>query len=250
MVDIIRYLNVYEFDEILPGTGQMIKLRPYAAADIKRLLLASDQEEALDTLIQNCVITSGFNVNDITLPDRLYLLVSLRKKTKGTTYTYTYVCPVCQSQRIVTVDLKRIKTKPLSSNFSRIVKLDDNISLELKPVTRGAIKEALKRIDEMEKEKQTDLGEAKTLEQLMLIYALSIVKFITPEGEHSPTLEEALDFINNEKLPRWMFEKITEWFESLDYGIDLKIVTECDNKKCNEYKKEVKEDIQLGDFLF
>jgi hypothetical protein len=250
MIDLVKYLACYEFEETLPGSGKKIKIRPYSAADLKKLLLSTDEETALDDLIQACVLSENFNVDELYLQDRQFLLITLRKLTKGTTYNYTFTCPTCNSQRIIIVDLKKIKVKELSKKNSNTVKLDDNISLELKPITRGSIKEATKIIDEKEKQNQADLGESRPLEQVMLIYALNIVKFITPEGEYSPSKEEAIDFINNEKLPRWMFEKITDWFKNLDYGMDLTIKVSCDNKKCASFEKEIKEDLQLGDFLF
>jgi hypothetical protein len=250
MIDLSKYLNVYEFDETLPGSGQKVKIRPYSAADLKRLMLNVDEETSLDNLLSACVVSEGFNIDDLYLQDRQYLLVSLRRLTKGTTYEYVYTCPKCYSQRITIVDLKKMKVKKIPKDFSNKVKLDDNISVELKPITRGAIKEAVKIIDNIEKDNQTDLGAAKTIEQVMLIYALSIIKIITPEGEYSPTKEEAIEFINNEKLPRQMFEKIGDWFKTLDYGLDLTLNIACDNKKCSEVGKEIKEDLQLGDFLF
>lgn len=250
MIDLSKYLNMYEFTETLPGSNKQIKLRPYSAADLKKLLLQTEEDVALDGLIQSCVLDEDFNVDDLYLQDRQFLLVTLRKLTKGTTYNYTFTCPVCDSQRVVIVDLKKIKVKELQKNFSNIVKLDDNISLELRPITRGSVKEATKIINGGEKESPDRPAEAKIMEQIMLIHALNIVKFITPEGEYSPTKEEAIAFINDEKLPRWMFEKITDWFKDLDYGLDLTVVTSCDNKKCDAFKKETKEDLQLSSFLF
>jgi hypothetical protein len=248
MIDLSKYLNVYEFDETLPGSGQKVKLRPYSAADLKKLMLSTDEETSLDDLLSACVISDGFNVDDLYLQDRQYLLISLRRLTKGTTYEYVYTCPKCNSQKIMVIDLKKMKIKKIPKDFSKVVKLDDNISLELKPITRGAVKDAVKIIDDIEK--QDTLGPARTIEQVMLIYALCITKIITPEGEYSPTKEEAIEFINNEKLPRWMFEKIGDWFKDLDYGMDLTVSLACDNKKCSEHGKEIKEDLQLGDFLF
>lgn len=247
MLDISKYLNVYNFDYTLPGQGKQIKLRPYNAADLKNMLMFSDEqvEDALDGLLDACIIKTGkndINVDDLWLPDRFYLLVMLRRITKGTTYAFTYTCPECKSERIVTIDLKKMKVKPLPKNFSFEVELDDNIKVTLHPLTRKVVKVAAEMMADKD-EKPI----AKAMDEIMATYALCVEKITTPDGDYAPPPEEALDFVS--KVPDFMYTKIQDWFGSADYGIEMKSKVKCDFPQCKVFDIEKEEVVPLDNFL-
>jgi hypothetical protein len=71
MSDFKKYLNVYEFETTLPGSGEVIKYKPITTGQLKKLLIYEDDddpsiiEEALDDLITSSVISEGFDVTDL-----------------------------------------------------------------------------------------------------------------------------------------------------------------------------------------
>ena len=88
MSDFKKYLNVYEFETTLPGSGVTIKFKPITTGQMKKLLVYENEtdpsmvEEAMDELINSSVSTEGFDVKDVWLQDRFFLLVEIRRKTK------------------------------------------------------------------------------------------------------------------------------------------------------------------------
>jgi hypothetical protein len=250
MLDLSKYLNMYNFDYTLPGQSKTVKLRPYGAADLKNMLTFPDEEveEALDGLLDACIVKTGdlktdVYVEDLWLQDRFYLLVMLRKITKGTTYRFTYKCPTCQSERILEIDLKKMKIKTLPKNFDFDVELDKNIKVTLKPLTRKAVRLGKELIEG----KTSDKPMIKAMDEMMATYAVSIEKITTPDGEYTPPPEEALEFIRT--IPDFMYTKIQDWFTSTDYGIEMKTKMKCDYPKCSDYDQEKEEVVPLDNFL-
>jgi hypothetical protein len=117
-----RYLNCYEWETVLPGSGAKIKYKPITTGQIKRLLLYEDMddavaiENAMDNLVTECVITEGFNIKDLFLQDRFFLTVEIRNVTKGNKYTFPSTCMECGSQTFQTVDLAKLPVKKLKKD--------------------------------------------------------------------------------------------------------------------------------------
>ena len=66
MSDFRKYLNVHEFEAILPGSGEKVKFKPLTTAQIKKLLVYGDDEsplileQALDDIINSAVIDEDY----------------------------------------------------------------------------------------------------------------------------------------------------------------------------------------------
>ena len=73
MSDFKKYLNVYQFEITLPGTGELIQFKPITTGQIKKLLVYEDSEnlniigKAVDEGINTYVktIVAGSNSNTI-----------------------------------------------------------------------------------------------------------------------------------------------------------------------------------------
>ena len=88
--DFRDYLNVFEFDIILPGSGERLKIKPLTIGGIKQILTydidtltPSMLTDMFDKIISQSVITKGFDPSELYLQDRYYLVLEIRKKTKG-----------------------------------------------------------------------------------------------------------------------------------------------------------------------
>ena len=100
-----KYVNSYVFDTLLPGTGEKIEFRPVTTGQLKRVLMHETSqdpdimEKALDSIVDECVISpENFSVDKLYLQDRFYLLLEIRKATKGSKYSFQTVCTSCSSQ--------------------------------------------------------------------------------------------------------------------------------------------------------
>jgi hypothetical protein len=69
-------------------------------------------EDALDEVVNECVLTPGFSIDNIYLQDRFFLLMELRRITKGNAYTFQLLCPECGGQSMQTVNLSDLPVNP------------------------------------------------------------------------------------------------------------------------------------------
>lgn len=107
------YLDVYTFECELPGSGEKVEFKPLTTKEIKKLLVYEDEEpskieDVLDHIIQNSVTTEDFDTDNLYLQDRFFLLLEIRKKTKGENYEFQFDCPECGTQNYLVQDLDNL----------------------------------------------------------------------------------------------------------------------------------------------
>jgi len=184
MSDFKKYLNVYSFETTLPGSGKTVRFRPVTTGQMKELLVYENEsdpaiiEEAMDKLIQTSIIDEDFEILDLYLQDRFFLMVELRRKTKGDHYQFEYKCPDCGSQTLQSVNLQELPVKNLEKDIDHVVKLNDTISVEVDFVRRREQAAAYKIV----KEAFTGLNTLQQAAEAALIAnALAIKAIITPD---------------------------------------------------------------------
>ncbi len=236
-----NYVNVYEFDCELPGSNKVVNYKPITTGQMKKLLIYENetspiiQEKALDDLISSSVIDKDFKIDDIFLEDRFFLLVEMRKISKGKTFKFPFNCPDCKtqsSQKINLGDLEVIKKKKVNP----LIELTDKISVELKHIKRGEQKKS---------EKYLDLKDSETkqkVEMQLLGYATGITKIITPDGEEEPDILDKKWMIEN--TPPTILDKLKKWYNDNAFGIEFTHTIKCE---CG-YSEIV--DIPLSNFFF
>jgi len=229
MSDFKKYLNKYVFNTVLPGSGQKLEFKPVTTGQMKDLLTHENEknpariEEILDDLINECVITKGFDVKDIYIQDRFFLLVEIRKYTKGTKYQFELKCPDCGSQSLQSVDLNKLKVKKLKGKKTKTIELNDDISVEMGYATRQNQIDAYNLLnleDFSTGKQQADLG--------LVLTATQIISITTPDGtDKDATLEDKVYLLEN--IPPEQFEKIGEIRG--EFGIDFSITIKCSHCK-------------------
>lgn len=251
-IDFKKYLNCYEFETVLPGSKELVKFKPITTKQMKKLLTYENEsrpeviEKALDELIYTSVTSENFNIYDLYTQDRFHLLVELRKKTKGSSYQFEFTCPDCKSQSLQTVDLNNLKVKDMPEVSDRKVKLTEDISITLDYITRGKQAEALRLVSSLSNLSDTQ----RSAETMTYLYALSIRTVITPEGEITDmSLEDKIFLLEN--ISKDGYDKIKEWYESNDFGVEFKYNMKCihstDGKPCT-FSKTL--DIPVDNFFF
>jgi len=240
-----KYLNVYEFETTLPGSGEVIKFKPLSTGQIKKLLTYENEDDPriveiiLDKMISGAVITPDFNVDSLSLQDRFFLLVEIRKKSKGNKYQFRWKCESCGTQNFANINLDKLKIIPYPEEIDNIVPLDDKISLKMKYVTRGELKEVYALYDE----DSIKTNAEKLAEMAMMAHAASISSIITPDGAESPSWEDRLFFVN--ESPQSFYEKIVDWTKKYNFGVDFSY-----KLKCKGCKNKVGQEVPLEDFFF
>lgn len=126
----------YELE--VPSSGKKIKYRPFLVREEKILLLAMETEDekqmanAVKTILANCIQTSRFKVDNLSLFDIEYIFLNIRGKSVGENVDLTITCPDDGTTTVdVSIDLDEIKVQK-SDDHTNILKLNDEISVVMK----------------------------------------------------------------------------------------------------------------------
>lgn len=243
MSKLSKYINVYNRDIVLPGSGKTITIKPLTTNLMKGLLIHENQsdpiegEEIMDDIIEASVVNEDFSIDDIYIQDKYFIFIEIRKLTKGDFYQFLYECPVCGGKTVTNVDLKDLKlTNMQEPENNEVSILHDKVKLEISFLTRGMQKEAYDKIKHISNENQ------KRVEMVLATLAQSITKITTEEGTEDLPLEEKIEFIG--ELPESEYKKMNKWFSENDFGIDLNV-----NMVCNECGNKETDTIPLDGFF-
>lgn len=252
--DFKNYLNIFEFEITLPGSGETIKIKPLTTGQIKKLLIYEGIEDdfdlmtkIFDDIIRESVITKGFDLSQLYLQDRFYLLLEIRKKTKGAIHQFEHTCEKCESQSIQKIDLDKLPMTPFPE-IDFIVKVNDDISVRmdfLKRINEFEATEALKIIKEQAAKTSGKLKELQEQAEFsLLLEASGIQEIILPEGSQ-PNLSifDKKYFLEN--IPKFLYQKIKDWYEVSDFGVDFFVTI-----KCEHCKHPVEIEISYDNFFF
>lgn len=217
--DFTKYLDLYKFPTTLPS-GKELQIRPLNAGQLKKIFVHQGKEDDLlalsdvfRTLIKGAIV-DDINVDELYLKERPFLIVQIRRRTKGDTFEFEYKCEKCKSQSIIHVDLSELKVTPVPEKVNPVVELDDNISVELGFPTLADEHELLSH------------GIKDETAMALSIIAVSLKSIITPDGAQDRlSLDEKIFF--TDEIPNEMYEKLLKWHDDNDFGIELKIDLDC-----------------------
>ncbi len=233
-IKLTNYLNQYEFKYEIKETGQEVTFKPITTGQMKNLLVYEEEsmtivEQVLDDIITGCVTTEGFNLDELTAQDRFSLLVEIRAKSKGVDYSFQIKCPKCNSINHSGCNLAELDDIPFKPDADKVVQLNDNLSLEMNYIRRGVQKRATNIVDQMAKAKKMNDNQ-KMAEIVFLTYALSVTKFVTPDGVYTQDdveVEEIVAMLTG--LDEKTYQKINDWFEDTNFGVDFRYNMSCTN---------------------
>jgi len=260
MSDFKKYLNVYEFDTVLPGSGKTVKFKPVTTGQMKELLVYENEtdpsviESALDKLITSSVVTEDFKILDLYLQDRFFLMLEIRRRTKGDHYQFEFRCPGCNSQVLQSVNLAKLPVTRLIEEVDHIVKLNDSISVELDFIKR---RDQVIAYDIVNQTFGNLSPLQKATEAALVANALAIKAVITPDGKDDDISIEDKKFLL-ENVPRGEYDLINNWFENYNFGVEFSFELQCKHIFVPEPGKtfgkpcgfKQKQDIPLEQFFF
>ena len=125
-----------KYDMIVPSTGKSITYRPYVVKEEKLLLIAMESqnekqiENAVMNIIEEC-IESPLDINTLTNFDVEFIFVTLRAKSVGEGIELSPKCKHCEEINEVKLDLDEVTVKNLEDQTDTMIKLTDDISVEL-----------------------------------------------------------------------------------------------------------------------
>ena len=228
-IDILKFVNSYEFDFTLPGTNEVIMFKPITTGQLKKLVIYENEtnaeiiETVLDSIISECVISEEFNISNLYLEDRFALLVELRKKSKGDDYNFTYKCPECGSLTPVVLNLNDLEIKKKELNTEPF-KISDDLSFDIDFITRGEqtiINNTIKKLN-------IENTSLEQIEKATYSYAMSMKKFHTPDGDTDVSLKDRINLLDN-VLTEDQYKEYVKWFEDNEFGIKFEFEFSCNN---------------------
>lgn len=124
-----------KYELTIPSSGQKVKFRPYLVKEEKVLMMAAESKDGnqmlnavLDT-IESCVQTK-LDFRSLTTFDIEYIFIKLRSKSVGEVSNIILACKSCEHSNEIEINLEEIQCKGM--NKEKYVKLDDNITVEMK----------------------------------------------------------------------------------------------------------------------
>lgn len=240
------FINVYDFQCELPGSGETVKFKPLTTGNIKNLLTHENeqnyvvQEQVIDDLMSSSILTEGFNVEEQYIYDRLFLLMEIRKKTKSEVLEFQVNCPECKSQSINRLNLEELENKELDSQEDHVVTLNEAIKVHLRHMKRKHQKEDIKA--NFFKKSMSDTQQAYMFQ--LAFHACAINKIETPSGiDEDIPMKDRMYFI--EQIPMNYMEVIKKELDDMAFGWKL------ENKiKCVHCNFEFVEDIPIQQNFF
>lgn len=223
----------------IPSLNKEFKFRPWLVKENKILLeskhykKAYQQFEVYQNMISNCIQDDSVDVQSLPNTDISYIMLQLRKISKGETIELIQTCPKCQTKLDFIVNINDIKFKGDATKTTKDIKLDDKYTIRVKQPSI----ETIKAMDKYETEE--DISYYMVLSSLDKLFEEDAVySFSTYTKEEVENFYGNLSITQQEMITDFILETAT-----LEYQYELT----CTNADC---KHVIKDKItEFGDFF-
>lgn len=206
------------FSVEIPSTKKTVRFRPFTAREEKVLLIAkqsadeSDIMGAIKQVVNNCVVTEGFDVDKLTIFDLEYLFIAFRIKSVSDIAPVSYRDNSDKKVYNFEVDLTKVKVIWPSEKPPTIT-LGEGMSMSLRWPTADLYTD-------------TQLLSSEGPEALERLVAKCISKIFAGDQTYDPatyTTEDVVAFVDD--IGSKAFEEVRKFFEEmphLQYVIEYK----------------------------
>lgn len=128
------------FELIQPSTKKKLQYRPFLVREEKVLLVAKESGEqrdifnAMKTIIQSCVLTEGFNVNEIPLFDMDYIFLKIRSKSVSNIVKFNVVDSDDKKKYDLQLDLEEVEVN-FPKELDTKIMISDKMGINMKYLT-------------------------------------------------------------------------------------------------------------------
>ena len=200
-------INIPTFELTQPSTGMKIQYRPFLVKEEKILLTARESDDAIDhiravsQIINNCVISEGFDVDDIPIFDMEYIFVKLRSASIGAKVKFSVNDSTDGQRHELEINLDEIEVQ-FAENHDKKIQINDKIGMQMKYATPKIAEKVTGGTN------RTDVVYSTIME---------CIDFVYDEEEVYPWNEstdiEKREFLDN--LPVEAYDKIEEFFNTV-----------------------------------
>jgi hypothetical protein len=200
----------YELE--LPSNKKKVKYRPFLVKEEKILIIAMESEDpkqiarAVKDVITNCILTKGIKVDELSTFDIEYLFLNIRGKSVGEDIEVLITCPddgMTQVPTLITLDEIKVQ---ISSEHTKDIKLDDNLSLRMKYPSMTEFIKSNFSVD----------GSSVTVDETFDLISTCVEQIYNEEESWSASdysKKELLEFL--EGLSSKQFKEIEKFFETM-----------------------------------
>lgn len=251
---------VENFELDLISRNSKIKVRPFLVSEEKIIMMGAENDnktlmESMIQIVSNCIQEEKFDVTKMSIVDFVWVIINLRKASKGNMIDLTLSCTSekcfpegsdhSSSVNDGTYDIDEVvffgdtKLKDFEPNkkywIDRIVKITDDIAVELNPTSVKYIKQVLDG-----KEHENEISVNKAAYNLIKSHIIAV---LGGEERHENIPDEDLEkFLD--RLTLTQFETLRDFFNK-EVWPRIKISWVCET--CKEQISVTKDNIL--DFL-
>ena len=199
-------IDIPTFEMVQPSTGNKLIYRPFLVKEEKLLLVAKESGEqadiynAIKQIINNCVVTEGFDVDSIPIFDMEYIFIKLRAVSVSNVVKFQVNDSTDGQTYDLEVDLNDIQVN-FPENHEKKIMISDEIGMVMKYPT-PAISEKLKN--------------SKTITDVTSTTIQECIEYVFDEEDTYPwsqsTPKEREEFLD--QLPIDAYNKIQNFFET------------------------------------
>ncbi len=206
---------------LLSNSKQSVTFTPTDGRVLKKLLIEKEDDtlrgkfQSLYNVAEQCLV--GTKPNTLYLGDFFWVLANIRAKSNGETVTTWVECEHCneENKEVKVKILEDFTITKLEQIVDKVIKISDNLEVELKFLTVGEYMDILKL--------SQDEQAIYTLAQY-----IDYIRFNDSVKEMS--IEDKIEFLDN--LTKEQINKITKFVNKNKFGIELIYKMQC--QKCKE----------------
>lgn len=226
------------FECELPSTKESIRYRPFLVKEEKVLLIAKESGEKVDiynaikTIVNNCVLKEGFDVNSCPTWDMEYLFIKIRAVSVGNIVKFKVIDSTDGIEYDLQLDLNEVVVE-FPDNLDNKIMLTDDIGLMLKYPT-PALSDEIAGVENLVELNEKMIGEC-------------IDTIFDAEDVYSWKQESAKDkkeFLDN--LPVEAYNKIQEFFANSPKIEHVVTYTNSEGKEKRVVFRDLEDFFQLG----
>lgn len=217
------------FNALVPSTKKTIRFRPFTAREEKVLLIAKQSEDETDIMgaikqvVNNCVITDGFDVDILTIFDLEYLFIRIRIMSVSNLAPVSYKDHGDNIVYSFDVDLEKVEIIWPNEKLPTI-SLGEGMSMTLRWPTADLYTD-------------TQLLSSEGPEALERLVAKCIAKIYAGDQTYDPatyTTEDVIAFVDD--IGSKAFDEVRKFFDEMPR---LRYVIEYTNSKGDDRKIEL-----------
>jgi hypothetical protein len=201
-------INQPIFDMVIPSSKKKVEFRPFLVKEEKILLIAqqgnndADIIRAIKQILNNCIVTEGFNADDLTTFDLEYMFLKLRARSVNNIVKLSYRDTEDDEVYDFELDLDTIEITYPEEAANPVIPITDTVGMTMKYPAASI----------------TDkMGTFENEVELMTFFIVNCIETIYDEEELYVASEyndkEITEFLDG--LDVKTFDKIRKFFESM-----------------------------------